>query len=429
MDQESILSEVRQTSELAEALKGSEIIKLAGEVKARIAAGSEIYNYTIGDFNSNIFPIPKELKENIIDAYEKNETNYPASNGIAALRESVSEYISNHQGLNYSPEEYLISGGARPLIYAAYQAILDQNEKAIFPVPSWNNNHYTTLTRGEQIAIETAPEHNFLPTASDLIPHIESAGIIALCSPLNPTGTLFTKEALTEICELVLTENKKRKGVRKPLYIIYDQIYWQLCLGENEHWDPVKLMPEMKPFTIYIDGISKAFASTGVRVGWAFGPSHIINKMKAFLGHIGAWAPKPEQVGTARFLNDSNAPKNYLNTFKSEIHSRLKGFYDLFQNLKKEGMPVDVITPQAAIYLTVKIDLIGQRTADGDEISSIQDTTKFILDKSGIALVPFSAFGASNSSPWYRLSIGTSRLEDIPKVGEKLRAALKTFNN
>jgi aspartate aminotransferase len=420
----STLNEVRNVSLLASELRASEIIKLAGEIKAKIAAGAKIYNYTIGDFDPKIFPIPTALKDAIVKAYEADQTNYPPSNGIEPLRNTLSAFIEKEQGLAYDADSFLVAGGGRPLIYAAFQAILDREEPAVFPVPSWNNNHYTTLTHGRQIAIETTAEAHFMPTAAMLEPHIQEAGIVALCSPLNPTGTVFTAPALSDICDLIIAENERRKGVRKPLYLLYDQIYWQLCFGDTKHIDPVSINPSMRPYTIFIDGISKAYGATGVRVGWAFGPRQVIDKMKSILGHVGAWAPKPEQVGTSNFMNDQNASTQFLTAFKSSIHERLDAFYRGFIDLKNSGLPVDAIAPQAAIYLTVKIDLNGRITPDGNLINAVEDTTRYILDKAGLALVPFSAFGAGKDSTWYRLSVGTVRLDDIPVVLEQLRKVI-----
>src|SRR5204863_6118262 len=108
--------------------------------------------------------------------------------------------------------------------------------------------------------------------------HVKGASLLALCSPLNPTGTTFTKSALEEICDMVIAENTQRGDGEKKLYLLYDQIYWTLTYGQVQHYNPVSLRPEMKEFTIFIDGISKSFASTGVRVGWAMGPAHVASK-------------------------------------------------------------------------------------------------------------------------------------------------------
>ncbi len=419
------MTEVRKISLLASELQGSEIIQLAGEIREKVAAGAEIYNFTVGDFDPAIFPIPVQLREGIEKAYRDGHTNYPASNGIESLRKTLSAYIKKHQGLDYSPDEYLVASGGRPLIYSAFQAILDPGEKVVFPVPSWNNNHYTTLTRGVQVPVETTPEQNFMPTAADLVPHIADAAIIALCSPLNPTGTVFAESELRKICEMILAENTRREGKRKPLYLIYDQIYWQLCFGNTKHFDPVSLLPEMKAYTIYIDGISKVYAATGVRVGWAFGPKLIMDKMKSILGHVGAWAPKPEQVGTAAFMAHATNSDSFLVPFKAQLHQRLEKLYAGFKALEEHGYPVQAIAPQAALYLTVKVELIGKIRPDGKKIDSVRDTTQYLLEEAGLAMVPFSAFGGSSSNPWYRLSVGTAHTEEIPVVFEKLQSAIK----
>ncbi|MEO0404144.1 MAG: aminotransferase class I/II-fold pyridoxal phosphate-dependent enzyme [Bacteroidota bacterium] len=412
-------------SEMAENLVGSEIIKLAGEIKKKIANGASIHNFTIGDFNPAIFPIPAALKEGIIHQYQSNQTNYPAANGMPELRTSVSKYIEKRQGLSYHPDEVLISGGARPLIYAAYQAVVDPTDKIVFPVPSWNNNHYTHLSRGNSIMVETSPESNFMPTAQQLEDKMKDARLLALCSPLNPTGTCFTEEQLLGILELVRDINQNRDSKQeKPLYLIYDQIYWQLTLGSTKHVDPVSLMPELRPYTIYIDGLSKAFAATGVRVGWAMGPAKIIGKMRAILGHVGAWSPKAEQLATANFLQQDEEVDSYLKDIKSKIDERLTGFFNGIQSLKEKGMPVNAIDPQGAMYLTVQFNLIGAKTSEGNTLEKVEDVTSYLLNEAGLAIVPFYAFGADRSSTWYRLSVGTAQQNHPSEVTHNLEKAI-----
>jgi aspartate aminotransferase len=308
-----------KVSVLAQSLVGSEIIKIAGEVNEMKARGIEVTNLTIGDFDPQIFPIPLQLEKNIVAAYADKQTNYPPADGVLALRESVSSFIKTRQGLNYATNEILISGGSRPLIYATYLALIDAGDKVIYPAPSWNNNHYVHLLSASGVAVPTLSENNFMPTADDLKPHVKGATLLALCSPLNPTGTMFSEEGLKEICELVLEENKSRSAQEKPLYILYDQIYSQLTFGDHQHVDPVSLVPAMRDYTIFIDGGSKCFAATGVRVGWGFGPLNIINKMKAIIGHMGAWSPKAEQVATSKFLNDTASVDTFLTDFKAQI--------------------------------------------------------------------------------------------------------------
>jgi aspartate aminotransferase len=418
-----------KVSKLAENIIGSEIIKLAAEVNEKIKKGEKVYNLTIGDFNPKVFPIPAGLKQAIIGAYDDDQTNYPAADGMLELRQAVSKLLKERGQLDYKTDEIVIAGGARPVIYAIFRAVVDEGDTVVFPVPSWNNNHYTYLNNAKQVLIETKPENKFMPTAEELKPHIAGANLLALCSPLNPTGTTFRKKDLEEICDLILAENIKRQASgSKPLYLMYDQIYWALTHGTTEHHNPVTLRPEMKNYTLFVDGISKSLAATGVRVGWAMGPKKLIDKMKSILTHVGAWAPKAEQMATAEYLNDLASYDTFLEDIKSKVNDRLVGFYKGFQSLKAEGLMVDAIAPEAAIYLTVQFALHGKKTADGKTLVTTQDVTKYILDEAKVALVPFYAFGASADSSWYRLSVGTCRLEDVDGVVNNLRDALRKLN-
>jgi len=411
-------------SHLSATLIGSEIVKLGGEIREKIRQGERIYNFTVGDFDPSIFPIPKELEDAIVEAYRRHFTNYPAAEGNLDLREAIHSFLLDEEGLDYSTNEILVASGGRPLIYAVFRAICDKGDKIIYAVPSWNNNHYTHFVGGEHIVVEASASSNFMPTAADIAPYIQEATLIALCSPQNPTGTTFRKEELEAICDMVIAENNRRGEGEKKLYVMYDQMYWHLTYGDIRHYDPVSLRPAMRDYTIYIDAISKVFAATGVRVGWSMGPAAVISKMKAILTHIGAWAPMAEQKAVAYFLGNRDAIHRYLTHFRSEVEERLRKIYDGFVQLKNEGLPVDAIAPQAAIYLTIKIDLAGKQSADGKKLESQADVTAYILNAAGLAVVPFYAFGADKSSPWYRLSVGTCKKEEIGEMFGKLREAL-----
>lgn len=416
---------VMKLSHLSETLIGSEIVKLGGEIREKIRQGERIYNFTIGDFDPSIFPIPKELEDAIVEAYRKHFTNYPAAEGNLDLREAVLSFMKDTEGLDYSNNEILIASGGRPLIYTVFRAICDEGDKILYAVPSWNNNHYTHFVGGQHIVIEATAENNFMPTAADLQPHIGDAVLLSLCSPQNPTGTTFRKEELEAICDMVIEENKRRTEGKKKLYVMFDQMYWHLTYGDIRHYNPVSLRPEMRDFTIFIDAISKVFAATGVRVGWGMGPATVISKMKTILTHIGAWAPMAEQKAVAYYLNNKDAIKKYLDHFKAEIEIRLRKIYDGFIQLKNLGHPVDAIAPEAAIYLTIKFDLTGKKTKDGKVLANQSEVTAYLLNNAVLAVVPFYAFGAGKSSPWYRLSVGTCKKEEIDEMFAKLSQALE----
>jgi aspartate aminotransferase len=413
-----------QLSHLAETLIGSEIVKLGGEIREKIRRGEKIYNFTVGDFDPAIFPIPKGLEDGIIDAYRKHFTNYPAAEGNLDLRESISVFTKDREQLVYTPEEILVASGGRPLIYSLFRTVVDPGDKVIYAVPSWNNNHYTHLNGGEHVVIEATAENNFMPTAEAIRPHVKGTALLCLCSPQNPTGTTISRKDLSAICDLVLEENVRRGPGEKKLYVLYDQMYWQLTYGDIVHYNPVGLRPAMREYTVFIDAISKVFAATGVRVGWAMGPAAIMKKMNAIMSHIGSWAPMAEQKAAAAFLLKKEEIDAYLVGFRSGLAERLHRIHDGFRELKKEGFKVDVLAPEAGIYLTIKVDLVGKMFGVA-VISSQQEVTSFLLNEAALAVVPFSAFGAPKTSPWYRLSVGTCRLEDIPEMFLKLRGALK----
>jgi aspartate aminotransferase len=146
--------------------------------------------------------------------------------------------------------------------------------------------------------------------------------------------------------------------------------------------------------------------------------------MKAILSHVGAWAPMAEQKALTKFLGQTDAIDAYLAHFKKELEERLRRIYQGFINLKNKGFNVDAVAPEAAIYLTIKVDLVGKKTPDGKRLETQAEVTSYLLQYASLAIVPFYAFGASNNSPWYRLSVGTCRKEEIDQMLEKLEAAL-----
>lgn len=410
---------------LAQNLKGSEIIKIAGEINELKRQGEQIANLTIGDFDSSIFPIPDQLKEEIKKAYDDHQTNYPPADGLLTLRESAASFMKERHGIELTTREILIASGSRPIIYATYLALVDPGDTVVFPAPSWNNNHYCDLIGANGIAVPSQAANNFMPTAEELRPHLKGASLLALCSPLNPTGTMFSRKDLEEICDAVIEENKIRKADEKPLYILYDQIYAMLTFGGHDHVDPVTLRPELKEFVVYIDGASKCFAATGVRVGWGFGPEKVIEAMRSIIGHMGAWAPKPEQVAMSKFLAQRGNVDSFLANFKEKVQQSLDTLYKEFKKLKSDGFNVDAIEPMGAIYLTLKIDYAGKTTPDGTVLKDSADINSYLIKSAKAAFVPFSAFGTGDDVNWFRASVGGCSLEDIQQMLPRIRTALE----
>ncbi|NOK17525.1 pyridoxal phosphate-dependent aminotransferase [Corallococcus carmarthensis] len=401
-------------------LVGSEILRIAAEIRELVAKGTKVCNLTVGDFSPKEFPIPDGLRDQIGTALQGGETNYPPSDGVLDLRQAVQRFYERSLGLKYPLEGIVIAGGARPIIYATYRAVLDPGDVVVYPVPSWNNNHYAHMLGAKSVVVTTDAAAGFMPTLAQLEPHLSTARLLCLCSPLNPTGTMLDPEALRAICQRIVEENRAREGRgQKPLILMYDHIYWVLNFGKK-HVTPVELVPEMAPYTVFVDGISKAFAATGVRVGWGVGAPTLISRMRDVLGHVGAWAPKAEQVATARYLDDTKATESFLQTMRQSVDARLEALYKGFQRMKDAGLPVHAIAPQGAIYLSVRFDVVGK-----DGLATNDAIRKRLLEKARFAVVPFQAFGLAEDTGWFRLSVGATSVAEIEEALPRVEATVR----
>jgi aspartate aminotransferase len=413
---------------LAGSLKGSEILRIATEIRARLAAGEKICNLTVGDFDPRQFRVPKLLEEGTIEALRKGETNYPPGIGMPILRESICRFYENALGLSYPLESVLVTTGSRPGVYGTYRTLVGEGEGVIYGVPSWNNNYYTHMMGAEPLLLECGSADAFLPTRERLEPLVRRARLLALNSPLNPTGTAFSSESLGAICDLVLEENARRSAADGPLYVMYDHVYWQLTFGAVEHVNPVSLRPEMAPYTILVDGISKAFAATGMRVGWVVGPAPAIKVMENILTHVGTWAPRAEQIATAKLLDDLDAIATFRDALIAGVQQRLQLLYSAIQQFKVAGHAVDAIEPMGAIYLSARFNLVGRTTRTGSRLSNADDVRKWLLEEAGMAVVPFDAFGSTTDEGWFRLSVGAVSMADIEVALPRLRAGLESLS-
>ena len=416
-------------AKVAEELSSFSISNLSEKVATKIQQGEKIYNFTLGDFSPQEFAIPKTLENEIIKAYQEKNTSYPFVQGMQELRIAIAKHIKAFGQFAYTPEEIMVASGARPLIYLLFKTLIDPGDKVIYTTPTWNNQYFIHLNHATPIVIATKPKNNFMLTAAELKPHLKEAVLITINSPLNPCGTVLNLSALKEIFALIVAENKRRQKTQsKPLYIFFDIIYWLLTYNNIKCGSPITLNPEIRDYVVFVDGISKCFAATGVRVGWAFGPTSIIKKMCAMISHIGAWAPKPEQIGTANFLQQPKKVTAFLQNFKTEILTRLNIFYIAIQKLKKSGHKVDAIKPQGAMYLSVKLDLLGTKTQANKTLITIDDLLAYLLEDAKVALVPFYFFGMPKDFPWFRLSVGTCSIAEAKTAAKNITQSIQKLN-
>ena len=394
-----------------QAMQGSLILQIAGQVRARIAAGEPVCNLTVGDFDARRFPIPSFLRDRGEAAVLAGHTAYPPPEGIPELRRAIAAWYSRELGISIGPEWVIVASGARPVMYGTARMFLEPGDGMAFAVPSWNNGYYAQLTGARPLPIPTLAENNFFPTPDQLRAVLPQARLFTLNSPLNPTGTVISPGALKAIAEVVLEENLRRAQTgARPLMWMWDQVYWQLCFAGSAHAHPCALVPEVAPWVVTVDAISKMWAATGLRVGWAVMAPMLAERMGALIGHVGAWAPRPWQMASADLLNDDAARAQFLGGFRAGLQARLER---LSAGLTRLGVPH--LQPQGAMYLSVRFQRAGM---------SNEQTRRWLLEGAGVAVVPFQAFDLPEDSGWFRMSVGAISLEDIDAMFLRLERLL-----
>lgn len=399
-------------------LKPSAILALAAHVRRLKGQGHAICDLTVGDFSSKQFPIPASLQQGVVDALHAGHTNYPPSDGVPELKDAVARLFHRELGLDYPSSAIVVAGGARPLLYGTWRLFVDPGERSVSFVPSWNNGYYAHLTQADHHFVRTEASENFFPTVEQVREVLPGTRLLMLNSPLNPTGTAIDPERLEGIAAAVVEENHRRKGGR-PVMLCYDQVYWMLTFGGTRHVNPVSLVPEVAPYTVQVDALSKGFAATGLRVGWGALPPYLAPKMSGFLGHVGAWAPRAEQVAAAWLLDRPDLMAEYHETLRAGVEARLNKLYHGVMDMKARGLPVDAIRPQGGIYLSFHVGLVGRGFDTNAAIAT------WLIDEAGVAIVPFQAFDLNEESGWFRMSVGAVSLDELDGALERLEAAIR----
>jgi aspartate aminotransferase len=411
-------------SEKVKGLQESGILRITRQVRGMLSRGETVVNLTVGDFDPRYFPIPRRLSELLQSAIARGETNYPNPEGLPVLRQAISDYVFRTAGVRYPLDAIVVCSGGRPVLYGAYHAIVNPGDKVLFSVPSWQNDAYSWLTGGESIVIEAGFETGFQPTVEQFRPHLGEAAMVCICSPGNPTGTVMTRTQLEDILRAVVDENRKRETAgRRPVFILHDQMYGSLVTSGQEHFYPAALVPECARWLVSLDGVSKAYAGTGLRLGWMLVPPALGARIRDLLSHAGAWAPRAEQAAVAEFLNEPESIAQFREEMDARLADRLGAMHAGFESLKNAGYPVDSINPQGAIYFSACFKLHG-RSIDGERITTDENIRNLLLERAGAAVVPFQAFGVRGETGWFRLSAGAVSLDEIRELFPRIQSLL-----
>ena len=378
-------------------------MKVAAEAKGMQARGEHVIDLSVGEPD---FPTPRNIKDAAIEAIEKNMTRYTVNPGTVELRKAIQNKFKNDHNLEYTLNEIIVSNGAKQSIFNAVQSIIYVDDEAIIPSPYWvSYPEMITLAHGKPVIVETSEENGFKITPEQLKNAVTPATkLLILCNPSNPTGSAYTKEELKAIAEV---------AEEHDFYIISDEIYEKLIYDNFKFVSFAELNESMKKRTIIINGVSKAFAMTGWRIGYAAGPENIIKGINKLQSHSTSNASSISQAATVEALNGT---QEIVEEMRLEFEKRRNYFYDAITSL--DG--ITCYKPEGAFYLFPNIRHYFGKSTEVMKIEHSFDLSMYLLYEAKVATVPGSSFGAEG---FLRLSYATS-MENLIEGFERIKKAL-----
>lgn len=376
----------------------------AGQLKAE---GKDIVSFGAGepDFNT-----PENIIAAAARAMNEGKTKYTPVPGIPELRGAICEKLKTDNDLVYDPSQILVSTGAKQSLANALLALVDSGDEVLMAVPYWvSYPELVKLADGVPVLIQGDPANQYKLTAELLEAAITPRStILILNSPNNPTGTIYTREELQALAEVALAHD---------LIIISDEMYEKLIYDGGEHVSVASLSREVYDRTITVNGVSKAYAMTGWRIGYLAGPTALVKPMTSIQSHMTSNACSIAQYASLEAIAGDQA-------FVGEMQKEFEARRDLLVELIGAIPGLDLIRPQGAFYVMMDIrSLIGARH-NGEPIRDALDFADRLLTDQLVAVVPGEGFGLPG---FVRLSYATSR-ENIEKGMTRIRAFIQTLD-
>jgi len=385
-------------SRRATAMEPSATLEVVGMAKAMKQEGKPVISFGAGepDFDS-----PPSALSYASDAMKKGYTHYTPATGIPQLKEEIKSYYSNHFNLDYDLNQIIVGAGAKPLLYEVLGCVVDPEDEVMIFTPAWVSYvEQIKLFDGKPVCIDTS-DTGFIPTRDHMERHLSSkTRAIIVNTPNNPTGAVYDKASLNDIADFA-KEN--------DLLIIMDEIYERLVYDDNRHFNLVVERPDVKDRTLIINGVSKAYAMTGWRIGYALGTVDLIAKMGSFQGHltsnpcsIAQWAA----VGAMREAEDD------IERMRKAFSARK----DLIIELLDKMPHISFVKPGGAFYVWLNVEKTFGMQYKGQKITDDSDFCKTLLEKEYVAAVPGKAFLCPGN---IRISYSNSE-EEITEGMERL---------
>ena len=378
---------------LADALsrvKPSATIAMTQKARELKAQGMDVISLSVGEPD---FDTPQHIKDAAIEAIRRGETKYPAVSGIVPLREAIAKKFKRENGLDSKPSQTIVGTGGKHVIYNALLATLNPGDEVVIPRPYWvSYPEMVVLCGGTPVFAETTMDHDFKLQPEELERVITpKTKWIILNSPSNPSGAAYARDEMKRITDVLL---------RHPqVWVLTDDMYEHLCYGDFEFVTPAQVEPNLYERTLTMNGVSKAYAMTGWRIGYAAGPEKLIKAMDFVQGQQTSGACSISQWAAVAALD---GPQAHLAEFRTAFQARR----DLVVSMLNQTPGLKCPTPEGAFYVYPSCaEAIGRRAPSGKVIATDEDFVVELLQAEGVAAVHGSAFGLG---PNLRISYATS---------------------
>ncbi len=394
---------MRSLSEKHSAVQPSVTLAITAKAKKMKADGVDVLSFAAGEPD---FKTPQHIRKAAIEVIESGNTGYTAASGIPTLKQAICKKLEDDNNVKYKAENIVVSSGAKHSLFNALQVLLNPGDSVLFATPFWvSYPELIKMAGGVPVEVMTSEMDGFKVTPELLeASRTESTKAIIINSPNNPTGTVYTEAELKAIAEWAV-ENK--------LYIISDEIYEKLVYGAS-HTSMASFGEAVKKRTIIVNGMSKAYAMTGWRIGYTASNLEIAKMMSNVQSHA---TSNPNTVAQYAALEAIQGDQEPLDAMVTEFGARRDFMVDRVNNIDK----LSCRKPEGAFYVMVNIDKIIGQTLDGVKIDGSMAFAEYLLDNSQVAVIPGAGFGVDN---YIRLSYATS-MDNIIRGLDRIEAAIK----
>lgn len=381
----------------------SPTMKIAQAAKELLSRGENLIDLSVGEPD---FPTPQNIKNAAVRALENNFTKYTINSGTIELREAISRKLKNENGLDYNPNEIIVSAGAKQCVFNAIQAIAYSDDEVIIPAPYYvSYPAIVSIAHGQSVFLNTTEANGFKLTPQQLKGAVTpKTKLLIICNPCNPTGTAYSKKDLEEIKEILEEGN---------FYILSDEIYEKIIYDDFKFVSIASLSEKIKSKTIIVNGHSKSYSMTGWRLGYAAGPENIIKAMAKVQSHSTSNA---SSISQAAALEALNGPQDSIEIMRKEFERRRDYLYSSISSIKG----ISCVKPQGAFYVFPNVSVFFTKTANVFRIENSFDLAMYLLHEAKVAVVPGSSFGLEG---YLRLSYSTS-MENLREGVSRIKDAL-----